>query len=328
VREAREVIPLLPEMYDEPFADSSQIPTHLVSRFAREQVTVALTGDGGDELFAGYNRHFAAPRLWRQLRRVPQPLRAATGSPLSRLPSRLWSDMSRLVPGRHQPHLGGKIQKGLRVAASAASFDEVYSSFLDEWSHERSPVIGGEGAPAGFDLDAGTGAGDAVRMMYCDAVSYLPDDILAKVDRASMAVALETRVPFLDHRVAELAARIPLGLKLRDGGGKHIVRKLVYGLVPRELLDRPKAGFGVPVGEWIKGPLRPWAEDLLDPGLIRAQGWFDAATVRSRWQQHLSGQRDSTPALWAILMFQSWLAAQGSGTSTATGGHPAKALSA
>jgi len=328
VREAREVIPLLPEMYDEPFADSSQIPTHLVSRFAREQVTVALTGDGGDELFAGYNRHFAAPRLWRQLQRVPQPLRAVTGSPLSRLPSRLWSDMSRLVPGRHQPHLGGKIQKGLRVAASAASFDEVYSSFLDEWSHERSPVIGGEGAPAGFDLDAGTGAGDAVRMMYCDAVSYLPDDILAKVDRASMAVALETRVPFLDHRVAELAARIPLGLKLRDGGGKHIVRKLVYGLVPRELLDRPKAGFGVPVGEWIKGPLRPWAEDLLDPGLIRAQGWFDAATVRSRWQQHLSGQRDSTPALWAILMFQSWLAAQGSGTSTATGGHPAKALSA
>jgi asparagine synthase (glutamine-hydrolysing) len=189
-------------------------------------------------------------------------------------------------------------------------------------------VIGGEGAPAGFDLDAGTGAGDAVRMMYCDAVSYLPDDILAKVDRASMAVALETRVPFLDHRVAELAARIPLGLKLRDGGGKHIVRKLVYGLVPRELLDRPKAGFGVPVGEWIKGPLRPWAEDLLDPGMIRAQGWFDAATVRSRWQQHLSGQRDSTPALWAILMFQSWLAAQGSGTSTATRGHPAKALSA
>jgi len=328
VREAREVIPLLPEMYDEPFADSSQIPTHLVSRFAREHVTVALTGDGGDELFAGYNRHFAAPRLWRQLQRVPQPLRAVTGSPLSRLPSRLWSDMSRLVPGRHQPHLGGKIQKGLRVAASAASFDEVYSSFLDEWSHERSPVIGGEGAPAGFDLDAGTGAGDAVRMMYCDAVSYLPDDILAKVDRASMAVALETRVPFLDHRVAELAARIPLGLKLRDGGGKHIVRKLVYGLVPRELLDRPKAGFGVPVGEWIKGPLRPWAEDLLDPGLIRAQGWFDAATVRSRWQQHLSGQRDSTPALWAILMFQSWLAAQGSETSTATGGHPAKALSA
>ena len=326
VREAREVIPLLPEMYDEPFADSSQIPTHLVSRFAREQVTVALTGDGGDELFAGYNRHFAAPRLWQQLQRVPQPLRAVTGSPLSRLPSRLWSDVARLVPGRHQPHLGGKIQKGLRVAASAASLDDVYLSFLDEWSHERSPVVGAGDSSLGFDLDID--APDAVRMMYCDAVSYLPDDILAKVDRASMAVALETRVPFLDHRVAELAARIPLGLKLRDGRGKSIVRKLLYGLVPRELIDRPKAGFGVPVGEWLKGPLRPWAEDLLDPGLIRAQGWFDAATVRSRWQQHLSGQRDSTPALWAILMFQSWLAAQGSDLSAAANRRIGTALSA
>jgi asparagine synthase (glutamine-hydrolysing) len=309
VREAREVIPSLPQMYDEPFADSSQIPTHLVSRFAREQVTVALTGDGGDELFAGYNRHFAAPRLWQQLQRVPQPLRA-TGSPLSRLPSRLWSDVVRLVPGRHQPHLGGKIQKGLRVAASAGSFDDVYLSFLDEWSHEPSPVIGGEDADLGFDLEAGAGAPDAVRMMYCDAVSYLPDDILAKVDRASMAVALETRVPFLDHRVAELAARIPLDLKIRRGRGKHIVRELLYGLLPRELIDRPKAGFGVPVGAWIKGPLRGWAEDLLDPSMLRDQGWFDPGIVRSRWRQHLSGQRDSAPALWAILMFQSWLESQ------------------
>lgn len=317
VREAREVIPMLPAMYDEPFADSSQIPTHLVSRFAREQVTVALTGDGGDELFAGYNRHFAAPRLWRQLQRVPKPLRAITGSPLSRLPSDLWSNVARLVPGRRQPHIGSKLQKALRVASSAGSFDDVYSSFLDEWSHERSPVLGGEGADGTFDLDAGDGAPDAVRMMYCDAVTYLPDDILAKVDRASMAVALETRVPFLDHRVAELAARIPLRLKIGGGQGKQIVRKLLYGLVPREILDRPKAGFGVPVGEWIKGPLRPWAEDLLDPGLIRSQGWFDPETVGNRWRQHLSGQRDSTPALWAILMFQSWLAAEGEASSAA-----------
>ena len=310
VREARDVIPSLPAMYDEPFADSSQIPTHLVSRFAREQVTVALTGDGGDELFAGYNRHFAAPRLWQQLQKVPRPLRTATGSPLSRIPSQFWSGVAQMLPGRHQPHIGGKLQKALRLAASAGSFDEVYSSFLDEWSHEPSPVIGGQGTGGGFDLDIGVDAPDAVRMMYCDAVSYLPDDILAKVDRASMAVALETRVPFLDHRVAELAARIPLDLKVRDGRGKHIVRKLLYGLVPRELVERPKAGFGIPVGEWIKGPLRPWAEDLLDPAAMRAEGLLDPAVVQRRWRDHLSGRRDSTPALWAMLMFQAWLREQ------------------
>ncbi|MFL6763753.1 MAG: asparagine synthase (glutamine-hydrolyzing) [Sphingomicrobium sp.] len=307
VREARDVIPLLPAMYDEPFADSSQIPTHLVSRFAREQVTVALTGDGGDELFAGYNRHFAAPRLWEHLRKVPQPLRAATGSPLSRIPSQFWSAAAGLIPGRRQPHIGGKLRKAFRVAASASSFDDIYCSYLDEWSHQRSPVIGGEDADMGFDLDVGEGASDAVRMMYCDAVSYLPDDILAKVDRASMAVSLETRVPFLDHRVAELAARIPLALKVRGGRGKHIIRQLLYREVPRELLDRPKAGFAVPVGEWIKGPLREWAEDLLDPSLIHAEGWLDAALVQGRWREHLSGRRDSTPALWALLMFQSWI---------------------
>jgi asparagine synthase (glutamine-hydrolysing) len=317
VSEAREVIPSLPAMYDEPFADSSQIPTHLVSRFAREQVTVALTGDGGDELFAGYNRHFAAPRFWQQLQKVPHPLRAATGSPLSRIPSQFWSGLAGILPGRHQPHLGGKLQKALRVAASAGSFDQVYCSFLDEWSHERSPVIGGEDADMGFDLEVGANAPDAVRMMYCDAVSYLPDDILAKVDRASMAVSLETRVPFLDHRVAELAARIPLDLKVRGGRGKHILRKLLYGLVPRELVERPKAGFAVPVGEWIKGSLRPWAEDLLDPAAIRAEGLLDPDIVQRRWRDHLSGRRDSTPALWAMLMFQAWLRQQAGAAAAA-----------
>lgn len=307
VRETRDVIPLLPAMYDEPFADSSQIPTYLVSRFAREQVTVALTGDGGDELFAGYNRHFAAPWMWGQLQRLPQVLRAATGAPLGRLPSQLWSGMAGLLPGRRQPHFGSKVQKALRIAASARTFDEVYCSFMDEWSHEPSPVIGGNGAGMGFDLDVGAAAPDAVRMMYCDAVSYLPDDILAKVDRASMAVSLETRVPFLDHRVADVVARIPVDFKVRDGRGKYMLRKLLYGLVPRELVERPKTGFGIPVGEWIKGPLRPWAEDLLDPGAMRAGGWFNPEVVQRRWADHLSGRRDSAPALWSILMFQSWL---------------------
>jgi asparagine synthase (glutamine-hydrolysing) len=309
VKEARDVIPLLPAMYDEPFADSSQIPTFLVSRFAREQVTVALTGDGGDELFAGYNRHFAAPQIWQQLRKLPKPLRSAIGSPLSRLPSQFWHSAAGLLPGRRRPHLGGKIQKGLRVAGSVSNFDQLYSSFLDEWSFEESPVRGGEGE-AGWDMDCADQAPDTVRMMYCDAVSYLPDDILCKVDRASMAVSLETRVPFLDHRVAELAARIPLDMKVRGGTGKHILRTLLQQEVPRALIERPKAGFGIPVGEWMKGPLRPWVEDLLDPARMAGEGWFDAGIVQRRWQDHLNGRRDSTPALWALLMFQAWLREQ------------------
>ncbi len=196
------------------------------------------------------------------------------------------------------------------MAASAHSFDDVYASFLNEWSFEPSPVRGVAAEPGGWDLDIGAGASDAVRMMYCDATSYLPDDILCKVDRASMAVSLETRVPFLDHRVAALAARIPLAFKVRGGQGKQILRELLFRQAPRQLFDRPKAGFAVPVGEWIKGPLKPWAEDLLDPAAMAQDGWFDPAIIRRRWNDHLAGRRDSTPALWAVLMFQAWLREQ------------------
>lgn len=303
VREAQDVIPSIPAIYDEPFADSSQIPTYLVSRFAREHVTVALSGDGGDELFGGYRRHFLAPRLWRQLSRVPRPLRA-TGTPLSLLPSRFWQGAAGLLPRRTPPNAGARIQQALKVAASATSFGDVCASLLDEWNAEGSPVIGGV-AP-GFDLDAGEGASDAERIMYCDSVSYLPDDILAKVDRAAMSVSLETRVPFLDHRVAEVAARIPAELKFAGSRGKHILRLLLAREAPARLFDRPKAGFAIPIGEWLRGPLRPWAEDLLDAGRMRTDGWFDPKIVQRRWQCHLSGHRESTSALWAILMFQAW----------------------
>ena len=316
VKEARDVIPLLPSIYDEPFADSSQIPTFLVSRFARRDVTVALSGDGGDELFAGYNRHFAAPQLWQQLQSVPPALRSLTASTLGRLPSRFWGSAAGLLPGRRQPHVGAKIQKALRVAGSARSFDDIYDSFLDEWSFEASPVTGREAAAIERD-NLPPGLPDTLRVMYRDAVAYLPDDILTKVDRAAMAVSLETRVPFLDHRVAELAARIPLGLKVRDGQGKYILRQLLYREVPSELFDRPKTGFAVPVGEWIKGPLRDWAEDLLDPRRMTANGWFDPHIVRRRWDAHLSGRRESGPALWAVLMFQAWLREQGSAVAAA-----------
>jgi asparagine synthase (glutamine-hydrolysing) len=214
-----------------------------------------------------------------------------------------------MLPARHR-HLGGKANKALRLARRAHSFDDVYAAFLDEWSGECSPVTGFDSECNRVDLDLGVGASDASRIMYCDAVSYLPDDILCKVDRASMSVSLETRVPFLDHQVAEVAARIPLDLKVRGPAGKHILRQLLYRHVPRQLFDRPKAGFAIPVGEWIKGPLRPWAEELLDPARLAGEGWFDAAIVRRRWADHLSGCRDSTQALWAVLMFQAWLTEQ------------------
>lgn len=307
--EARDVIPSLPKMFDEPFADSSQIPTFLISRFARRDVTVALTGDGGDELFGGYNRHVIAPRLWRQLRRVPRRLRSIAAAPLSRLPPSVWGKVSELVEGRGSPFIGARIQKGLRIAQTASTFDDIYLSFLDEWSQDENPVLNGDGQ-IGFDLNVGEGVSDAIRIMYCDAVSYLPDDILTKVDRASMARSLETRVPFLDHRVAALAARIPLSMKIRNGKGKHILRQLLFREAPTHLFDRPKAGFGIPVGQWIRGPLRPWAEELLEPKRMAHEGWFDPSIVQRRWQDHLAGRRDSTPALWAVLMFQAWMQEQ------------------
>ena len=305
--DARDVIPSLPHIYDEPFADSSQIPTCLVSRFARSKVTVAISGDGGDELFGGYNRHRDAPRLWRQLTRIPAPLRAIGGQLLGRLPPALWSHAVDLLPGTHQPHAGGKIHKGLAIAGRASGLSDLYDRFLDEWSVQGSPVIGAGAAPAPWSLASDDGSPDAVRIMTCDATSYLPDDSLCKVDRASMAASLETRVPFRDHRVAAVAARIPIGMKIDGSGGKQILRSLLYRHVPKALFDRPKAGFAVPIGAWLRGPLRPWAEELLDERRLASEGWFDPRAVRRRWEDHLAQRSDSTAALWSILMFQAWL---------------------
>jgi asparagine synthase (glutamine-hydrolysing) len=309
-RDAQDVIPKLASIYGEPFADSSQIPTYLVSAFAREEVKVALSGDGGDELFAGYNRHHMAPRLWQSVRRIPKGIRGRASYPLSLLPEKLWSQSARMLGLSHRRDAGAKIQKALRTVGAAANFDDIYLSFLDEWHLEPSPVLGGSAENVGFDLDAGDGAHNVASAMYCDAIAYLPDDILCKVDRASMAVSLESRVPYLDHRVAAVAARIPLGLKLRDGRGKHILRELLYREAPRHMFERPKAGFAIPVGQWIKGPLRLWAEELLDAPRMAEEGWFDPNIIHRRWNDHLAGRRDSTAALWAILMFQNWLREQ------------------
>ena len=305
--EALAVIPSLPTMFDEPFADSSMIPTHLVSRLARKHVTVALSGDGGDELFGGYNRYFGTALLWSWFNRFPGPVRAAAGRGFGSVPPRVWDAAGRLLPGgKRPPYFGVKVQKTWRTMGASDDFGEVFHSFLDEWSGEAGPVLGGQGNLGKLDLDVGRAAPDAVRMMYCDTVSYLPDDILCKVDRAAMAVSLETRVPFLDHRVAELAARIPIGMKIREGRGKLILRKLLYREAPADLFERPKAGFGMPVGQWLQGPLRDWAEALLDERRLREDGFFDAATVRNRWRQHLRGERDGTAAIWAVLMFNAW----------------------
>ena len=308
--DARGAIALMPSIYDEPFADPSQIPTYLVSKFAAEQVKVALTGDGGDELFAGYYRHFIAPRVWQKLGALPGPLRTVASSGLSRVPPGFWNKAAGILARRRQSHIGTKIQTALRVSVTARSFDDVYRSLIEEWAVGAPAIRGYPGHGRPLDVDEAIDAPDAVRAMFRDAVGYLPDDILCKVDRASMAASLETRAPFLDHRVAEVAARIPLPMKVRGNRGKFVLRQLLRKYLPASLVERPKNGFAVPVGEWIKGPLRAWADDLLDPALIRDDGWFDPHIVTACWRSHVDGERDSTGALWAVLMFQSWLREQ------------------
>ena len=242
--------------------------------------------------------------MWRSIRHVPLGLRAAASATLGRLPASFWSAAASAMPGRTAPNLGAKLHKALRTAGHARDFTDIYDDFLDEWAGERSPVIGGA---AGAKLPAPRVLDDSVATMLRDATGYLPDDILTKVDRASMAVSLETRVPFLDHRLAAVAARIPLAMKVRGGKGKHILRAALFARAPAALFDRPKAGFAVPVGQWIKGPLRDWAESLLDLRRLTTEGYFDPAIVHARWDDHLSGRRDSTAAIWSILMFQAWL---------------------
>src|SRR6476661_7014602 len=316
-KEAADVIPRLPAMFDEPFGDSSAIPTFLVSQFARQHVTVVLSGDGGDELFAGYRRHWQALTLWNNLRRIPVGARRAGAAAIGRIPFKFWTGVDSLVGSSRRSPLSGKIKKGLRVGASVGTFDDLYASYLDQWALEQSPVLGAEGGGQAFALDPGFDAPDATRMTYCDALNYLPDDILCKVDRASMAVSLESRVPFLDHRVAEVAARIPMSMKLHGKGGKWIVKRLLSRHVPTNLFDRPKSGFSMPMGEWLRGDLRDWAEDLLDPSRMRQEGWLDAARIHGRWQDMLAGRRNASGSIWSILMLQAWLCGAKEGRSMA-----------
>lgn len=294
-REAWEVIPRLPEIYDEPFGDSSAVPTFLVSELARRQVTVVLSGDGGDELFGGYQRYLHIGRLWRALERVPLAVRKAAGRALA------WGAGG--LPGALRSRVAGRAQR-LGIATPG----EMYVGHNIHWPDAHRLVLGAERREA---LAAQPQRWPNRRhyleqWMYADTVSYLPDDILVKLDRASMAVALEARTPLLDHRVVEFAWRLPLEWKIRGATGKWLLRRVLPRHVPRELFERPKAGFGVPIDHWLRGPLRDWAEALLDEHRLRQQAFFDPAPIRQKWEEHLSGRTAWHYHLWDVLMFQAW----------------------
>jgi asparagine synthase (glutamine-hydrolysing) len=309
--DARSVIPLLPSMYDEPFADSSQIPTYLVSKAARQHMTVALSGDAGDELFGGYNRYFWGQRVWNRLGWMPPVLRQGLGAGIQQVPAKAWDVLGRALPGAHGiGRLGDKAYKLANRLTTVQSVDDLYRSLVTVWPKPTDVVRGASRLLTKLD-DASlvVGVPEAEhRMMLWDTLTYLPNDILTKVDRAAMSVSLETRVPFLDHRLVELAWRLPLQMKIRGGQGKWALRQVLYKYVPRELIERPKAGFGIPVGQWLRGPLREWAEALLDEVRLEREGYIYPAPIRQKWAEHLSGQRDHTTSLWAVLMFQAWLA--------------------
>lgn len=316
-QEAMAVIPKLPTLYDEPFSDSSQIPTFLVSQMARRYVTVSLSGDAGDELFGGYNRYFQGRKIWNKIRRIPRPLRGLAAKMITSVSpqrlDRIAEAFSSMIPGELRAGRAGDKLHKLAEIIDKESPEALYKELVSHWkspssvvmdSHEPPTVISDRSQWA--DMDDFT-----LRMMYLDTMTYLPDDILVKVDRAAMGVSLETRVPFLDHNVVEFAWRLPLSLKVRNGQSKWILRQVLYKYVPAELIERPKMGFGVPIDTWLRGPLRDWAEELLNENRLRQEGFFEPAPIREKWVEHLSGKRNWQYHLWDVLMFQAWLEAQG-----------------
>ena len=315
--EARAIIPRLPVLYDEPFADASQIPTYLVSALARKHVTVALSGDGGDEVFGGYNRYVEGPRLQERFGGMPVEFRRAVARGIQAVPPAVWNaiglGLDKVMPRRWKKFVNGNRVHKLAGVLDAAGIEDVYTRLISTWQTPDSVARNGREPPltwlaGGSGLDA-----PAEQMMLLDLIGYLPDDILVKVDRASMGVSLEARAPFLDHRVVELAWRLPLDQKIRRSEGKWILRLILDRHVPRALLERPKQGFAVPIDSWLRGPLRSWAEDLLSADRIRREGFLDPVPVQRALQEHLRGRRNRQHELWAVLMFQSWLDAQGAG---------------
>ena len=306
--DALALVPRLPAMYDEPFADSSQLPTHLVMQLARQHVTVALSGDGGDEFFSGYNRYFLGPKLWRRVGWMPVPLRDALFRLAPALPHALRARLG-AAQADDKLHKLARVFSGYRITG----IDDLYCGLVSEWSDAGDMVVDGRVPPNLLDdRNRWPRLSDPVeRMMALDGLTYLPDDILVKVDRAAMAVSLETRAPFLDRDVVEFAWSLPMAMKLRDGRGKWILRQLLDRHVPRELVERPKMGFGIPLDDWLRGPLRDWAEALLDEGRLRREGYLQPEPIREAWKQHQGGQASFGYRLWSVLMFQAWLERQG-----------------
>ncbi len=309
------VVPKLPDLYDEPFADSSQIPTYLISALARRHVTVSLSGDGGDELFGGYPRYLRTRTFRRALRSLPSPGRRLFAS-LLKAPSLASYNraLSLLRPlfdrfGRPAP-VGEKMHRLAELLTVGP--EGIYLHFVSHWKRPTDLVLGSnEPLTVLTDFSQHAALSDFLQqMMFLDLVTYLPDDILAKVDRASMGVSLEARVPILDHRVVEFVARLPVSMKIRNGQGKWLLRQVLYRYVPKDLVERPKMGFGVPLDSWLRGPLRDWAEGLLNEDRLRREGFFKPEPIRKCWAEHLAGTRNWQEALWNVLMFQAWVERQ------------------
>lgn len=309
--EARDVVPLMGEIYSEPFADSSQIPTYIVSKMARGEVTVALTGDGGDEIFGGYNRYTRGLSIWRQTRQIPRVFRDGLRKLLLSRPPEDWAQQFRSVSNNGArwgvSNLGNKIEK-LGAILSADNLDSYYMTLTEKWP--KGPLMDGpkgEKNPLLFHLSADSNLDEARRLMLVDALTYLPDDILVKVDRASMASGLETRAPFLDLQVAEIAATLNTATLINGKEGKAPLRQILANYLPDSLINRPKLGFGIPLGHWLRGPLRTWVEELIAPNVLKKQGFLDPVLVREMWDKHLTGMGNTEEQMWAVLVFQLWL---------------------